>query len=559
MEAKSAIEYVVEYCRSKLNGASIYRGLLKSSDHFASAFSFRTDEKLEHIFKSPNLNKYKEDGRKSILYPLSMVEYNDKRPHTLVVAPTGAGKTDFLMKRTNGRVFYTLPFQASINAMWKRFQEFDPDNQDIRLLHSTSKIIVGNSIDERILQPLVGSSIKVLTPHQLAAIIFGTSGYESVMLDVKGCDIILDEIHTYSDYSRSMVIEIVKALLRLDCRIHVGTATMPSSLYSELFQILGGKELVYEVNLNKNLLETFNRHKVKKIESKDLIFDLVEESINNNNKLLVIFNTVKKAQDIFKQIEGQFPEIPKMLIHSRFRRKDRAELENKLTQQFDGGLSNSGIGLRPCIVVSTQVVEVSLDISFDCMITEAAPLDGLIQRFGRVNRRRTIDSISADTRLYKTVYIIKPEDKTLPYEKSIVQKSYDELPDNFELLEEYTLQSKIDNVFNDFEIKPIDTHLIFRDGRYVLKELTDNNKSILIEVLEIEGAVCILESDRENYINANWDEKIQFEIPVNYKSIYYKRNKYEQLRVGSYPFVIPQSEDEHKKYGLELIEISNII
>lgn len=63
----------------------------------------------------------------------------------------------------------------------------------------------------------------------------------------------------------------------------------------------------------------------------------------------------------------------------------------------------------------------------------------------------------------------------------------------------------------------------------------------------------------ENYINSNWEEKIQYEIPINYKSIYYQRNKYDQLRIGSYPFVIPQSEEEHKKYGLELIEISNII
>lgn len=64
------------------------------------------------------------------------------------------------------------------------------------------------------------------------------------------------------------------------------------------------------------------------------------------------------------------------------------------------------------------------------------------------------------------------------------------------MLDEFNLQSKIDNVFNDCEIKPIDTHLIYRNGKYVLKELTDNSKSILIEVLEIEGAVCILESGR---------------------------------------------------------------
>lgn len=110
------------------------------------------------------------------------------------------------MKRTNGRVFYTLPFQASINAMWARFKDVVP-NKDIRVLHAISEIVLGKSNpDEQLLQPLVGSSIKVLTPYQLAGIVFGISGFESILLDIKGCDVILDEVHTYSGYSRSMVL-----------------------------------------------------------------------------------------------------------------------------------------------------------------------------------------------------------------------------------------------------------------------------------------------------------------------------------------------------------------
>ncbi|MFX5555038.1 hypothetical protein ABTE11_22420, partial [Acinetobacter baumannii] len=86
--------------------------------------------------------------------------------------------------------------------------------------------------------PLAGSAVKILTPHQLAAIIFGTSGFETVMLDLQEADVILDEIHTYSDFSRSMVLEIVKALIRLECRIHIGSATIPTVLYNELLKIL---------------------------------------------------------------------------------------------------------------------------------------------------------------------------------------------------------------------------------------------------------------------------------------------------------------------------------
>ncbi|MFK4985552.1 hypothetical protein ACI4B7_27380, partial [Klebsiella pneumoniae] len=87
-----------------------------------------------------------------------------------------------------------------------------------------------------------------------------------VMLDLQEADVILDEIHTYSDFSRSMVLEIVKALIRLECRIHIGTATMPTVLYNELLKILGGKEQVYEVSLSNEILDTFDRHQIDKLE-----------------------------------------------------------------------------------------------------------------------------------------------------------------------------------------------------------------------------------------------------------------------------------------------------
>ncbi|MFX6702242.1 hypothetical protein ABTH29_20300, partial [Acinetobacter baumannii] len=81
----------------------------------------------------------------------------NSRKHTLVVASTGAGKTDFLLRRSKGRVFYTLPYQASINSMWERIKSVVP-NKDIRLLHATSRIVTKNNIDEQILQPLAGSA-----------------------------------------------------------------------------------------------------------------------------------------------------------------------------------------------------------------------------------------------------------------------------------------------------------------------------------------------------------------------------------------------------------------
>jgi CRISPR-associated endonuclease/helicase Cas3 len=552
-EAKQALQYAVDYCEKKKNNWSPWRGLLMSADHFASAFSFETKKNLSHLFEIPNLSHYFDASRRNSIYPLSTISIDSVKPHTLVVAPTGAGKTDFLLKRCKGRIFYTLPFQASINAMWERMKKTIP-NKDIRLLHATSQIVVGENIEERILQPLVGSSVKVLTPHQFAAIIFGTFGFESVMLDVKGCDVILDEIHTYSDFSQAMVLEIVKTLLRLDCRIHIGTATMPSVLYNKLLAILGGKDNVYEVKLCDQDLDSFDRHQIYKIEE-DSVCTILDDAFKNQEKVLVIYNTVKQAQDAFEKFSNTYPEIPKMLIHSRYKRKDRVDLETKLKNEFNGDGEKQGNGLCPCLVASTQVVEVSLDISFDRMITQCAPLDSLIQRFGRVNRKRDSKTIGK----YKPIHVIAPKGNVLPYKMDVLRRSFDQLPDNGELLKETSLQDKIDKVFPAIDIKEIDIHLIYKKDRFALRELTSTKEAILVKALEIESASCILASDRDAYLIANWEERTLLEIPVNWKVIARYRSEYEQLSVGSNPFVVPQNDDEYKVFGLKLVEPDNFL
>ena len=142
------------------------------------------------------------------------------------------------------------------------------------------------------------------------------------------------------------------------------------------------------------VIDTFNRHKIYKINEIDEIFNILSYAFKNKEKVLVIFNTIKQAQNAYKVFSEKFSNIPMMLIHSRFKRADRVKLETCLKNKFNGdGSKEFGNGLCPCLVISTQVVEVSLDISFDRMITQSAPLDSLIQRFGRVNRKRDKDTI----------------------------------------------------------------------------------------------------------------------------------------------------------------------
>lgn len=138
-EAKNNFYEVVDYCETRGYGYSVWKGILMAADHLASALNRNIETVSNQLFIKPDLSYY--HSRKSELYPLSLVPSNDKRKHTIVTAPTGAGKTDFLFRRCTGRVFYTLPFQASINAMYERVKtDLKETDAQVRLLHASSSL-----------------------------------------------------------------------------------------------------------------------------------------------------------------------------------------------------------------------------------------------------------------------------------------------------------------------------------------------------------------------------------------------------------------------------------
>jgi len=537
-EAEENFEYVLDYCDKTVieQGYSDWRGLLMAADHFASALSDKTGDYLKRLFKTPNLSFF---NRQDKLYPLSLKNSDSDRPHTMVVASTGAGKTDFLFRRCKGRVFYTLPFQASINAMYKRVKndlsKANPDI-DIRLLHAASNIALeGGSPEEKIIQGKIGASVKVLTPHQIAAIAFGTNGFEAMILDLKGCDIILDEIHTYSEVTQAIVLKIIAVLKHLGCRIHIGTATMPSILYNKIIELLG-KENVLEVALESAELEKFNRHTIHKINTWDDADSIIADAVATDKKLLIVCNRVKTAQEQYFALKEQYPDTPILILHSRFKKGDRNEKERLLlgldTDAMPTGEFNTSD--KACIVVSTQVVEVSIDISFDLMITQAAPLDSLAQRFGRVNRKRSKETIGK----YKPIYVLAPpedEKEALPYNLEIINRSYDALP-NGEVMQENQLQEKIDTVYTEINFQRIEKQSIFRENdKWKIKKLTHSKEPILMKLLEIDSVSCILESDEYEYKLANTEERALMEM----SSRYYSVQKLRQIEQGSSPFIIP--------------------
>lgn len=537
-EAEENYGYVIDYCENKSKWCSEWRGLLMAADHMASAMETEFEMPLDKLFIKPDLSFY---DRRNELYPLSMISADSARKHTLVTAPTGAGKTDFLMRRCRGRVFYTLPFQASINAMYDRIKsDLSDTDAQVYLLHAASNLKVkDNKVEESIMQRHVGASVKVLTPHQMASIVFGIKGYEAMALDLRGCDVILDEIHTYSDVMQSIVLRIIEILVALDCRIHVGTATMPTVLYEKILELLGGPEAVYEVKFDATTLQSFNRHLIYKLDDMENAYDVIASAVKSHSKLLIVCNQVKRAQELYETVECLYPEVKKMLVHSRFKRMDRARLETDLREDFN---KQENV---PCVVVSTQVVEVSLDISFDVMITECAPIDALTQRFGRINRKRTRETIGH----YKPIYVIAPsedENEALPYSLDVLKTTFDVLPENGEIMEECRVQEMIDKVYPDIDFHNIDyTGVAFSGGTWLLKALCHYPKSALLEALDINSAVCITEEDKERYLSANGLERIEMEIPVSYHSMAHR--KLEQLDKGTRPFIVPNKGYDNEK------------
>ena len=535
-EAKSNYNYVVDYCYDKSLNQSEWKGLLMAADHFASALEEKAESATDKLFIKPDLSFY---NRQHHLYPLSLVSTDDVRQHTLVTAPTGAGKTDFLLRRCKGRVFYTLPFQASINAMYDRIKsDLKGTDAQVYLLHAASNLKVKDGkVEERIMQRHIGASVKVMTPYQMASIVFGIKGYEAMLLDLKGCDVILDEIHTYSSETQAIVLKIIEILKSINCRIHVGTATMPTVLYDKILQLLGGKSEVYEVLLPDEILKTFNRHIIHKVEQWNDCTEIIQKAVAEKQKVLIVCNQVKRAQQMYEYICEAFPTASRILIHSRFKRGDRSQLEMKLKEDFNRMT-------EACIVVSTQVVEVSLDISFDLMITECAPIDALIQRFGRINRKRTEETIGK----FKHIYVIQPppnDKEAMPYDLVVLQKSFDALPNN-DVIEESSVQQRIDMVYPDTKFLNLDySGVVFVDGKWQIKELCHYPKSALLEVLDINSAVCITEDDMDAYINGNAFNRAELEIPVSYKSMAF--NKLEQFDEGSRPFIIPNQAYDTEK------------
>lgn len=102
----------------------------------------------------------------------------------------------------------------------------------------------------------------------------------------------------------------------------------------------------------------------------------------------VIVNTVRKAQEIAAELQSAFPKAEVIIMHAQFIMTDRAKREEQILKRV--GKHSTPESRRGLIIVGTQVLEQSLDLDFDLMITELCPMDLLLQRTGRLHRHNRV-------------------------------------------------------------------------------------------------------------------------------------------------------------------------
>lgn len=471
-------------------------GALKHCDHLGSA-------RMEHIelledssfsFLDKGRIKLQDEGNDFYNHQL---ECSNTVGNIILTAPTGSGKTESALlwlrrqmeEYGQGRTFYVLPFTASINAMYERLS-FDEEGlgklkagmlhgklqdylydylDNVQYTQSSKK----EAIDEiRNKFKTLYTPLKVVTPFQLLKNLFGLKGFEQGIFEWVGGYFIFDEIHAYSpEVFAQIKVFLEYVVLNLKGKVLIMTATMPSFFKTELEKAIGH---FTPITADHKLYKSFDRHCV--ILKDGLLSDslyLIEEDLKAGKKVLVVCNTVLQSQIVFKYLKEYTGHA--VLLHSAFTGEDRTLHEKDLKK----GENDKDNPIQ--LLVGTQAIEVSLDIDYDVIYTEPAPIDALIQRFGRVNRKRQkgvspVIIFKESNKNDKFIYNVDLTLRTLEiFEKIVSDKSG--------IIEERKLQQYIDFVYPHWDEK---SKKQFDETYQLLKYTTENQLIPLLHSKEKE-------------------------------------------------------------------------
>lgn len=429
----------------------LVKGFLHKCDYAASAHS-KID--MPNIHLESRLEKLKDDfvskGFSDGWNEMQRFARDNTDSNLILIGSTGLGKTEAsLLWIGNNKGFYVLPLKTAINAMYRRIRNTlykDDYTENLGLLHGELENIYLEEDDEssRALDSETEESMKfweyygltramslpltICTPDQVFRFAFKYCSYELQLATYSYSKMVIDEIQAYSPDILATLIYALQLIDMVGGKFAITTATLPPFI-KDLLQEDIDKKIEYK---EKTFLNNKIRHRVSLRHSAiniDDIKDFIEDKCHQESmKLLVVVNTVTKAQGIYRELKSWLDEndieIEMNLLHSKFTVQHRSEKEDAILKD---GKSKCK---KRVIWISTQVVEASLDIDFDYLFTELSDLSSLLQRLGRCNRKglKSVDEFNSYVYLdIDENLLIKYSDKNAYASGGIIYKSLYEL------------------------------------------------------------------------------------------------------------------------------------
>ena len=367
----------------------------------------------------------------------------------IIESSTGDGKTEagfILSARHGGGVYVAMPSQATANGLYARLQEFLAGNSGKGTIgaHNGEKagvrLVHGNDLlrDDASLLLTVSQSLhqirdqdspenagegnnRTLTwflPKKRALLsAYGVGTVDQAFLGVlharhfflrlfalAGKTVIFDEVHAYDTYMNAIFERLLHWLKAIGAHVVVLSATLPGETRQSLLKAWGVEDdpgpvpAPYPVawqaaggNLNVLPFEAAGGRGQRLYfewcgAEVEAIVKKATEMVKAGACVLVVCNKVDRAQEVFRRLEEQLADVlpdpgDRLLLHARLPQAWRRERELHALRRF-GKNRPSGPGL----LVGTQVVEQSLDLDADALITDLAPVDLVLQRAGRLHR-----------------------------------------------------------------------------------------------------------------------------------------------------------------------------
>ncbi len=375
------------------------------------------------------------DLQKEVIIKASAVQ----QPAMLIIeAPTGCGKTEIAfsvadnwLQQSKGRgIYIAMPTTATSNQMFNRAKinylskRYPHSLINLQLVHGSALLSddfqsmvlqsVGEEIDSGIAamgwflprKRTLLASFGIGTVDQALLSILKTRHFFVRLFGLGGKIIIFDEVHAYDVYMSSLFSRLLEWLHAAGVSVILLSATLPVHTRAQLVKAYSGEQ--YDtINIGYPCFTIVENQKVifQKLPSNvkppikihwsdpspEDISNLLRENLTNGGCAAVICNTVRRAQEVYQTILSAkiCPEEDCLLFHARFPYQRRLEIENEVLNRF-GKQPNPK---RPycSILVATQVIEQSLDLDFDLMVSDLAPIDLLIQRCGRLQRHNRTD------------------------------------------------------------------------------------------------------------------------------------------------------------------------